>query len=258
VVPPPAPPSGVTPTVAENAIVLKWTAPPPVEPVPDAAAATAPGAPAPAAAANPATTAGTTSPGTTAPGTTAAGTTAPGTTAPGTVAAPAAATPPPAALTFNVYKPDAAAPINTEPIAASQYERPGVTFGSEECFVVRTVEKIAAIAIESEPSTPVCVTPRDTFAPAQPKGLAIVAGTGTINLSWDANTEADLAGYLVLRGEAAGGTLQPLTPAPITGISFEDKTVRPGVRYAYAIVAVDKAAPPNRSAPSARVEETAR
>jgi hypothetical protein len=41
-------------------------------------------------------------------------------------------------------------------------------------------------------------------------------------------------------------------------VSFEDKTARPGVRYAYAIVAVDKAPTPNRSAPSARVEETAR
>ena len=93
---------------------------------------------------------------------------------------------------------------------------------------------------------------------AAPKALSVVAGTGTINLGWDANTEADLAGYLVLRGEAPGDTLQPLTPAPITGTSYEDKTARPGVRYAYAIVAVDKASPPNRSAPSARVEETAR
>ena len=41
-----------------------------------------------------------------------------------------------------------------------------------------------------------------------------------MNLSWDANTEADLAGYLVLRGEAPGDTLQPLTPAPITGTSL--------------------------------------
>ena len=48
------------------------------------------------------------------------------------------------------------------------------------------------------------------------------------------------------------------TPAPIAGTSYEDKTVTPGVRYVYAIVAVDKASPPNRSAPSLRVEETAR
>src|SRR5258708_19109012 len=103
-----------------------------------------------------------------------------------------------------------------------------------------------------------CIRPRTTPAPAVPKGLTAVAGTATMNLSWDANTEADLAGYLVLRGEAPGDTLQPLTPAPITGTSYEDKTVTPGVRYVYAIVAVDKATPPNKSALSLRVEETAR
>jgi fibronectin type 3 domain-containing protein len=91
-----------------------------------------------------------------------------------------------------------------------------------------------------------------------PKGLSVVAGTGTINLSWDANTEADLAGYLVLRGDAPGDTLQPLTATPIAATNFEDKTAKPGVRYAYAIVAVDKAVPVNRSAPSVRIEETAR
>ena len=111
--------------------------------------------------------------------------------------------------------------------------------------------------LESDP-VPVCVTPRDTFPPAAPKALSVVAGDGTMRLSWDANSEPDLAGYLVLRGEAPGETLQPLASAPMAGTSFEDKTVKPGVRYVYAIVAVDKATPPNRSAPSPRVEETAR
>jgi hypothetical protein len=163
-----------------------------------------------------------------------------------------------AAATFNVYKRGAPDALNAAPLAAPPFERPGVTWGTEECFTVRAVETVGTATIESEPSQPGCVTPRDTFAPAAPKGLTLVAGPGTINLSWDANGEADLAGYVVLRGDAPGDTLQPLTPAPIAATNFEDKTVKPGVRYAYAIVALDKAAPPNRSAPSARVEETAR
>ena len=40
--------------------------------------------------------------------------------------------------------------------------------------------------------------------------------------------------------------------------SFEDRQVRPGVRYVYVVVAVDSATPANRSAPSNRAEETAR
>jgi hypothetical protein len=163
-----------------------------------------------------------------------------------------------AAPTFNVYTRDGTTPLNPAPIAAPPFERTGVAWGTEECFTVRAVEKSGTAMLESEASAPVCVTPRDTFPPAAPKGVSIVAGPGTINLSWDGSTAPDLAGYLVLRGEAPGDTLQPLTPAPITATNFEDKTAKPGVRYAYAIVAVDRATPPNQSAPSARVEETAR
>jgi hypothetical protein len=167
---------------------------------------------------------------------------------------PASVTP----ITYNVYKVGGADPINAAPVTEGKYERAGVTFGTEECFALRAVEKVATVTLESTPSDRVCLTPRDTFPPAAPKGFSIVAGTGTMNLGWDANTEADLAGYLVLRGEAPGDTLQPLTPAPIAATSYEDKTVKPGVRYVYVIVAVDKATPPNRSAPSTRLEETAR
>jgi len=161
-------------------------------------------------------------------------------------------------LTFNIYKADASEPVNSAPVTSPAFERQGLVFGTEECFVVRSVQKIGGQDSESESSDTVCVVPKDTFAPKAPEHLAAVAAPGVISLSWDANTEADLAGYLVLRGEAPGDTLQPLTPEPITATNFEDKTATPGVRYAYAVVAVDKATPPNRSAQSTRVEETAR
>jgi len=161
-------------------------------------------------------------------------------------------------IAYNIYKGDGVEPINPAPVPGGKFERAGVTFGTEECFTLRAVKRVANVSLESTPSERVCLTPRDTFPPAAPKGFSIVAGNGTMNLGWDANTEPDLAGYLVLRGEAPGDTLQPLTPAPITATSYEDKTVKPGVRYAYVIIAVDNATPPNRSAPSTRLEETAR
>jgi len=77
-------------------------------------------------------------------------------------------------------------------------------------------------------------------------------------LIWDANTEPDLAGYIVLRGEAPGDTLQAITKEPVTSTRYRDESVRPGTRYVYAVVAVDRAVPQNVSAPSDRVEETAR
>ncbi len=159
---------------------------------------------------------------------------------------------------FNVYVPDGATPLNPKPLAVPAFERPGVEFGREECFIVRTVQRMGGVSLESTPSDRVCTTPTDVFPPAAPKGLGAVAGSGVISLIWDATTEPDLAGYIVLRGEAPGDTLQPLTPKPIRETTFRDTTVKPGVRYVYAIVAVDNATPPNRSVPSVRVEETAR
>jgi hypothetical protein len=62
-----------------------------------------------------------------------------------------------------------------------------------------------------------------------------------------------------LRGEAGDATLTSLTDTVVTEARFTDPTVRPGVRYVYAVQAIDTHLPrPNVSAESARVEETAR
>jgi fibronectin type 3 domain-containing protein len=80
-----------------------------------------------------------------------------------------------------------------------------------------------------------------------------------ITVIWEPSTAADLAGYVVLRGNSGDDTLRPLTPAPIRETSYRDADVEAGRRYVYAIVAVDSRQPTgNASAPSPRVEETAR
>lgn len=168
------------------------------------------------------------------------------------------ASPEPSAATYNVYEPEGTTPLNASPLASPAYEQPGVEFGAERCFVVRTVETVATIPIESSPSPAACVTPTDVFPPVAPKGLSAVPTEGAMNLSWQASPEADLAGYVVLRGEAPGERLQPLTAEPITSTRYEDKSVRSGVRYVYVVVAVDRGTPANTSAQSNRVEETAR
>ena len=157
---------------------------------------------------------------------------------------------------FNVYTAEGLSPLNPAPLATAAFERPGVEFGKEECFVVRTVITAGVVAIESAASERVCVTPADAFAPAPATSLNAVASSGLISLIWNASSDADLAGYLVLRGEAPGDTLQPLTPAPIKETTFRDTNVKAGTRYVYVVVAVDAAG--NRSGPSNRVEESAR
>jgi hypothetical protein len=150
------------------------------------------------------------------------------------------------------------APVNRQPLPVPEFTDPRIEFGVERCYAVRTINVFGKLQQESEPSKTVCVTPRDTFAPEPPRGLIAVASNGVISLSWDPNSEKDLAGYLVLRGEERGAPLQPITREPIQATTFEDKTVKTGVRYLYAVVAIDKATPPNTSGQSNRIEETAR
>ncbi|HSC26074.1 MAG TPA: hypothetical protein VLD67_02305 [Vicinamibacterales bacterium] len=162
------------------------------------------------------------------------------------------------AVSFNVYRPagDGLA-LNAAPLAGETYEHPAA-MGEEQCFAVRSVILVQSVQIESELSAASCVTPRDVFPPEAPRGLQAVAAAEGIELSWNANTEADLAGYVVLRGEAPGDTLQPLTPAPIRETTYRDTSTTSGVRYVYAVIAVDTATPPNASPQSARQEVTAR
>jgi hypothetical protein len=167
--------------------------------------------------------------------------------------------PQPSHTQYNVYeaaKLPAAPPLNTAPLDEPRYEDPGIQFGAERCYGVTAVWVVGRVPVESAPSSPVCVTPLDTFPPAAPEGLGAVAGPGSISLIWNAAAAPDLAGYLVLRAEAPDDTLQALTPEPIRETTYRDTAVRPGVRYVYAVAAVDRAK--NVSAQSARVEETAR
>ena len=164
-----------------------------------------------------------------------------------------------AAAAYNVYAPaEPLRPLNPAPLQANSFERPNATFGQEQCYQVRSVLVVEAVTIEGEASAPRCVTPVDQFPPAAPRGLAAVPTAGQISLIWEASTEKDVAGYLVLRGPAPDGPLAAVTPAPIRENSFADTAVQSGTRYVYAVVAVDTASPANVSAQSARVEETAR
>ena len=147
-------------------------------------------------------------------------------------------------------------PITPAPIPGTEFVIKGVAFGAERCFEVRPVDQVFGATVIGPASPRTCVTPKDTYAPAAPRSLAAIAGAGVINLIWDANAEPDLAGYIVLRGEAPGDTLQPITKEPVTVTSYRDESVRPGTRYVYAVVAVDRAG--NNSPQSNRAEETAR
>jgi predicted small lipoprotein YifL len=157
-----------------------------------------------------------------------------------------------------------ALPLNGgTPIDGQSFADKRLAFGEERCYVVRAVQTFGAAKLESLSSAPACITPTDTFAPSAPKNLVAVGSEGGVSLIWEANNEADLDGYLVLRGEVAANgtapaTLTAITKEPLKDTTWRDTTARPNVRYVYAIVAVDRSTPRNQSPESNRVEESAR
>jgi hypothetical protein len=147
-------------------------------------------------------------------------------------------------------------PLNETPIAGTEYTQQNITLGSERCFYVRAVDTIDGVAVRG-PASPVgCASFADVFPPAPPRDLLAASVPGAITLIWEASESADVAGYIVLRGDAGSATLTPVTPAPVTELRYRDESVQTGTRYVYAVVAVDRAG--NRSSESNRVEETSR
>ena len=145
--------------------------------------------------------------------------------------------------------------LTAAPLEAAAFDAP-VEFGKARCFVVRAVDRTATVSIIGPASSPVCVTPVDRFAPVAPTGLLAVPADGAIEVVWSRSSAPDLAGYVVLRRDDPNGTLQRLTPAPIAETTYRDQSVRSGVTYEYAVIAIDKTG--NESGPSNRQSATAR
>lgn len=113
-----------------------------------------------------------------------------------------------------------------------------------------------SVQIQGMPSEAIEVSTKDTFAPAVPQGLAVVADTaqGAIDLSWSPDSDADLAGYRVYRRDVNTG-LPAQRIASLSGeTSFRDTGAETGHTYAYSVSAFDQSA--NESKASPEVEET--
>jgi len=144
--------------------------------------------------------------------------------------------------------------------ALSFYDR---NFEWEKRYVYR-VAAVTSVTIDGkryevqgEPSQPVEVFTHDIFPPAAPTGpQAVASGVGQapfVDLSWVANTEADLAGYNVYRheeGQPAVKINTELVKAP----AFRDSAVTSGHKYLYAVSAVDLRG--NESSHSAEAAES--
>ena len=148
-------------------------------------------------------------------------------------------------------------PLTSSPLETAAFSEAAV-FGVPRCYRVRSIAA-GDMPIESAASPAACLTPEDIFPPSAPTELTAVAGPDGIALRWTPSPESDVAGYVVLRGTTADDTLLPITDVPVAEPRLLDRDVVSGVRYVYAVVAVDARQPtPNRSPESPRDAVTAR
>lgn len=95
----------------------------------------------------------------------------------------------------------------------------------------------------------------DLTAPAAPANLVVDGTTASsIGLAWDANSDADLAGYELFRQEAAEAFVKIAT-LDAAATSFSDENVATNATYDYYLTAFDTSW--NRSDPSNTVQATA-
>ena len=91
----------------------------------------------------------------------------------------------------------------------------------------------------------------DATAPTAPAGLTATPQSGAVKLTWAANVDEDIYGYMVYRYNTAVGIWE-CVGRKVRGTAFLDNTCRKGQPLRYRIRALDKAY--NLSEPSAEVE----
>lgn len=117
----------------------------------------------------------------------------------------------------------------------------GLTFGDYQLRVLATDRSGKSTL---SPSI-VGFTYADLTPPAPPAHLAAKTNANIITLTWESNTETDLAGYRIYRTSGALRVL--LAPNPVTGATLIDSLLSDGV-FTYEVIAIDIRG--NESAPS--------
>ncbi|HOK40136.1 MAG TPA: alpha-amylase family glycosyl hydrolase [bacterium] len=119
-----------------------------------------------------------------------------------------------------------------------------VSNGSTYYYKIKAVDKNGYASEFSDPVSAVPTSDVDETPPAVPTGLLAEGyGLGTVKLTWNYNTDGDLAGYNVYRATTSNFSDSVKLNSAIITPSFEpyylDTGVTNGVQYYYAVSAVD-------------------
>ena len=143
-------------------------------------------------------------------------------------------------------------PLNGKPIVAVSFEDVGAPYGVPLVYTVRAV-LAKNPKVEGLPAEELAFIYRDVYPPAAPSHLDALSEGNRVRLVWSPVDAADLAGYLVFRGDGSG-ELERLTKDPVADPFFTDETVGQGKRYRYTVRAIDRAGNQSPASPEAVAE----
>jgi hypothetical protein len=118
------------------------------------------------------------------------------------------------------------------PTTETQFTDSSISLGKSYTYQVIASRLVDSKWINGVPADPVSILATDHTPPRTPTGLAIVmTDTGAL-VTWDANPELDLKGYLIYHN----GESQPINRIPQPGNLFLDPDYRPGTSYTVSAV----------------------
>ena len=157
----------------------------------------------------------------------------------------------PGGSAYNVYRRDSSdstdpeTPLNPTPLTTLDYVDKTFHYDTEYQYFVRTSLSGRATPCESPGGPIFTVRPHDRFAPGAPTGIAVAVEGDQIRVYWFPNAETDLAGYRIYRRAEGEKEATKVADAGPTESAWADTGVVPGVRYYYAVSAIDGATPVN-------------
>lgn len=117
-------------------------------------------------------------------------------------------------------------------------------------YDVRSLKMNRGVPFESEPSQ-IAKVVVPSLRVKSPENVAVTSTRTGIRVHWDpVSIEGSEARYNVYRSESTGVFIK-LNPQPIANPGFEDRTVRRGYEYRYAVTAFPKETPEEESSRSA-------
>ncbi|KJS00910.1 MAG: hypothetical protein VR65_10945 [Desulfobulbaceae bacterium BRH_c16a] len=134
-----------------------------------------------------------------------------------------------------------------EPQKETSYIDRQVTNGQKYFYAVQTLTTFKGELAQGGVSKEVAVTPVDLTPPPIPTGVTAVKTDEGNKIFWDKSDAGDIGGYRVYRRTADTDRHELLADVEPQYTLYVDAKAENGVRYYYAVTAIDQAVPANES-----------